>query len=298
MLGRVFAVGGKGYGEGDLNYYRRYIGDYHSKTMRLTPTDHGVYGLMLDYCYAEEKPLPLDMDEIHSICKAVRPEDRKAVAKVLAAYFDLHGDGYHNKRADKEIATSQQARVNGKKGGGGITDDGGGEITGTGGGHPPGIPHGEDTGEGGETVHPPTTNHQPSAFNRQPLSANRQPGSKASAPRKKRAALISLPADFVLSDRVKAWGKEKGFTNLQAHYEHFVIKARSKDYQYADWDEGLMGAITADWAGLYKGKNNGNGSHGLHGSERDSERAAARRAILHPAGAEERDVTGDSERMD
>lgn len=154
-----------------MNYYRRYIGDYHSKTMRLTATDHGVYGLMLDYYYAEEKPLPLDMDDIHALCRAVRPEDRKAVAKVLAAYFDRRGDGYHNERADKEIATSQQARINGK----GHTGSGGDDGTGTVTGPPTGTVTGKATGKGGGSGHPPTTNHQPSAVNRQPPAATPQP---------------------------------------------------------------------------------------------------------------------------
>lgn len=169
-----------------MNYYRRYVGDYLRDTMRLTPTDHGVYGLMLDFYYAEEKPLPLDHDEIHAICKAIKPDDRKAVAKVLAAYFIRQADGYHNLRADKEIATSQQARTNGsgKKVRG--SDEGGGLVGGNGTGLGTGSLGGMDTKKGGGSGHPPTTNHQPPSASPQPSASTlheTSPDAPATRPR-------------------------------------------------------------------------------------------------------------------
>lgn len=47
----------------------------------------------------------------------------------------------------------------------------------------------------------------------------------------------------------------------------------------------------------WKGESNGNGRSGIPGT-RDSERSAARRAIFQPTDAAERDVTGDSQRVD
>ena len=57
-----------------------------------------------------------------------------------------------------------------------------------------------------------------------------------------------LPADFAVSDRVRAWAAEKGVVNLQAHFENFVGACRAKGYAYVDWDEGFMGAIRNNWA--------------------------------------------------
>jgi hypothetical protein len=159
-----------------MNYYRRYVGDYLRDTMRLTPTDHGVYGLMLDFYYAEERPLPLDLDEIHAICKAIKPDDRKSVDKVLAGYFHRASDGYHNNRADKEIATSQQARKNGQSGGRPPT----GSLTGT----LPGLETGTETkagtgsitGQGTGSGHPPTTNHQPPSTTHHPKTLSGDSG--------------------------------------------------------------------------------------------------------------------------
>ncbi len=175
-----------------MNYYRRYVGDYQRKTMRLDPTDHGVYDLMLDYYYAEELPLPLELDDIHAICKAIKPEHRKSVTKVLGLYFERREDGYHNRRADEEIAVSKQARTNGRGHTGGtgkatgsttgqVTDRATGEIT------------GKVTGDGGGSVHPPTTNHQPPAVNRQPPT--RQPLASTHQPRaKSQGRAFALPA--------------------------------------------------------------------------------------------------------
>lgn len=59
-----------------------------------------------------------------------------------------------------------------------------------------------------------------------------------------------IPEDFGISERVKAWAKQKGHVHLEARLEDFIGKAKAKGYTYADWDEALMGAIRNDWAGL------------------------------------------------
>lgn len=152
-----------------MNYYRRYSGDYLRDTARLSMLEHGAYCLMLDYYYSEEQPLPLDLNEIYTMVRAMTPADRKAVDKVLAKYFTPLDDGYHNERANHEIEVSQKARGNGGKGGRPpktITGCETGIETGC-------ITELETeivTGEGGGSGHPPTTNHQPPASSLQPPS--------------------------------------------------------------------------------------------------------------------------------
>jgi uncharacterized protein YdaU (DUF1376 family) len=142
-----------------LNYYRRYVGDYLRDTSRLSMLEHGAYTLLLDHYYAEELPIPLDMQEVYTMVRAMTPADRKAVDKVLERYFTAQPDGFHNARADKEISVSKQARDNGKGGGRPKTGTGTGTQTGTGTGQ-----GGEDsTGQGGGSGHPPTTILQPPA---------------------------------------------------------------------------------------------------------------------------------------
>lgn len=268
-----------------MNYYRRYSGDYLKKTARLSILEHGAYSLLLDYYYADEEPLPADHEEIYRIVRALSPPERKAIDKVLGLYFALRADGYHNERADEEIAIAQPAieaaRINGKRGGRPPKNPTR---------NPPDTPEenpaGYDTQEptGLEAgIEPPTTILQPPAF--EPPTSNPQPKSEA---RKRRAApaKTALPDGFSVSERVRKWAEEKGFARLDEHLENFLSKCRAKGYTYADWDEGFMGAIRDDWAGLRNGKNGG--SHQAAFDE-------AERRIF--GGAQERDITDEAKRL-
>ena len=108
-----------------MDYYRRYVADYLSKTVSLSMAEDGAYGRMLDWYYANEKPLPPDLDRVFAITRARTPAEKKAVAAVLHEHFELRRDGYHNRRADSELGVAvpkiekmrEVARENGKKGG-------------------------------------------------------------------------------------------------------------------------------------------------------------------------------------
>lgn len=72
-----------------------------------------------------------------------------------------------------------------------------------------------------------------------------------------RKRAIPLPADFSVSERVKAWAAEKGHQNLDAHFEHFVGSCKARGAKYIDWDEALMNAIRGNWAKIGQAKPNG-----------------------------------------
>ena len=150
-----------------MNYYRRYMGDYLSATARLSLLDHGAYTMLLDHYYAEEKPLPLDLQELYTMVRAMTTVDRRAVDKVLARYFERQADGYHNERADHEIEVSRKARDNGGKGGRPRTGNETGDVSGYGTedetGHETEHETGDVTGNGGGSGHPLAVNHQPPA---------------------------------------------------------------------------------------------------------------------------------------
>lgn len=76
---------------------------------------------------------------------------------------------------------------------------------------------------------------------------------KAPARAHRRTAKTTLPENFGVSDRVKAWAAEHGFERLAEHLESFRLKAASKGYTYVDWDAAFMGAVREDWAGLRGG---------------------------------------------
>lgn len=96
-------------------YYRRYLGDYLVKTIGLSMIEDGAYNRLLDYYYTTEKPLPSSLTEIYDIVRATRPEDKKAVQRVLDVKFTLKDGHYRNDRADAEIALAIKARENGGK---------------------------------------------------------------------------------------------------------------------------------------------------------------------------------------
>jgi hypothetical protein len=104
-----------------------------------------------------------------------------------------------------------------------------------------------------ETQPEPTETHvEPIRVDKSGLDKNGET-SKAktsAAPKRRATSKTPLPADFSISDRVRKWAEEKGYARLEAHFEGFVSKCRAKGYTYADWDEGLMGAIREDWAKL------------------------------------------------
>lgn len=96
-------------------YYRRYLGDYLVKTIGMSMVEDGAYNRLLDYYYTTEKPLPGNIEECYEIARATKPEDKKAVKRVLEVKFDLKNGSYHNTRADAEIALAARARENGGK---------------------------------------------------------------------------------------------------------------------------------------------------------------------------------------
>lgn len=64
-----------------------------------------------------------------------------------------------------------------------------------------------------------------------------------------------LPDDFGISERVRAWAADKGFSRLDEHLEAFRLKAKAKGYTNVDWDATFMGAVREDWAKLRTGVN-------------------------------------------
>ena len=91
-----------------MDWYKRWIGDYARDTSRLSIAEHGAYCLMLDEFYSSEEPLPKDRDELYIIMRAIKPQDRAAVDKVLDKYWVLEDDGYINNKALKVMRNAQE----------------------------------------------------------------------------------------------------------------------------------------------------------------------------------------------
>lgn len=103
-----------------MNYYKRHLGDYAKSLSNLSQGQVGAYDLLLDWHYANERPLPLDQEELYIIGRCRSKPERDNVDRVLR-YFDKTNEGYIQKRALEEIEKYQEkagaSRENGKLGG-------------------------------------------------------------------------------------------------------------------------------------------------------------------------------------
>ncbi len=86
-----------------MHYYTLNIGDYLKDTGGLSLIEHGAYMLLLNWAYANEKPLPLEEERLFRIASAVTKHDQSAVRGVLGQFFQREEDGFHHKRVISEI---------------------------------------------------------------------------------------------------------------------------------------------------------------------------------------------------
>jgi uncharacterized protein YdaU (DUF1376 family) len=171
-----------------MNYYQHHLGDYLRDTAHLSILEDGVYHRLLAAYYVREKPLPIEHRECCKLARATTAVERKAVAYILEQFFSMETDGYHQKRADEELAEYQsfieKQRANGKSGARTRWEKdnqrhSGGNGSGNGTGH-----SGGDGDGGGQTI----ASHLPSPNSQSPIpSSNPQPPFEKGASRHRRS---------------------------------------------------------------------------------------------------------------
>lgn len=98
-----------------MHYYQFNIGDYARDTGHLSVLEHGIYRLLLDWVYLNEKPITTE--------QAIRVSrgNPTETHSVLSEFFSQESDGWVHKRAQAEVALyhakSAINRQNGQKGG-------------------------------------------------------------------------------------------------------------------------------------------------------------------------------------
>ena len=98
-----------------MNFYQHHIGDFNNATRHLSRIERSIYRDLLEIYYDTESPLTSDFDRLARRC-IVDDCDRAAMRDVLNEFFVLQDDGYHNARADKEIAAYKRMAEGGKRG--------------------------------------------------------------------------------------------------------------------------------------------------------------------------------------
>lgn len=92
-----------------MNYFEHHIGDYDQATAHLTGCEDGMYHRLIRWYMASEQPLPADIKQIQRRVRAHSRDEKAAVQTVLAEFFELKEDGYHQHRCDEEIARYHEA---------------------------------------------------------------------------------------------------------------------------------------------------------------------------------------------
>lgn len=87
-------------------YLPLYTGDYLRDTRALTPLEHGVFLMLLMYCWDCRGPLPLDEQDCAGLANCRSNTEIDALRKVLRKFFIRMDDGFYNKRIQREIEKS------------------------------------------------------------------------------------------------------------------------------------------------------------------------------------------------
>ena len=92
-----------------MNFYPRHLGDYARDAGYLSQTEHGAYTLLLDWYYANERPIPADL--VYDIAKATTRAEKQAAEKVLRRFFLWDGKVWSHKRVEAELAKLREKSV-------------------------------------------------------------------------------------------------------------------------------------------------------------------------------------------
>ena len=90
-----------------MNFFKFHLGDWARDCSHLTFLEDAAYSRLLRAYYGEEQPLPRDVRKCARLVRAMNPREHAAVKAVLAEFFELRRDGWHNDRADSEIAAAK-----------------------------------------------------------------------------------------------------------------------------------------------------------------------------------------------
>ena len=102
-----------------MHYYKFEIATWHLHTSHLSLIEEAVYFRLINFYYDTETPIPV---ETQSVIRRLRlTEYADIVASVLAEFFVLHDDGWHQKHCDQKIieyhGKAKTNKTNGLKGG-------------------------------------------------------------------------------------------------------------------------------------------------------------------------------------
>lgn len=199
-----------------MHYYQKNIGDYGRDTGHLSALEHGVYNLLIDWYYLNERPIT--MKEAVRVSRG-NPDETQVV---LSEFFKETKEGWIHSYADRIIAEyhakAERNRANGAKGG-----------------RPPKSSQPIDSIENKTQVVTSGMPEQTLTNNHKPLTTNQEPKEKALAsPTGSR-----LPADWTAPEDWLTWARNEkpGINALQEadKFKDFWHSKAGKDGRKANW---------------------------------------------------------------
>lgn len=197
-----------------MHYYQFNIADYRKDTSHLTPIEHYIYRFLIDWCYLDEAPIPLDTNYILRKL-GLNSKHSDNLQNVLNDFFKKSDSGYYQKRIDEAVKEyhnflNKQAE-NGKKGG------------------RPKKP----------TANPPITQVEP----KKSLTTNHKPITKNYK--------TKIDDNFQVSDYVKDWAIKNKYDlrMIERHKNYFITACKAQSYEKESWDDFFIKAIVDNWLG-------------------------------------------------
>tara|TARA_R110000782_G_C14746389_1_gene406692 strand:- start:328 stop:1125 length:798 start_codon:yes stop_codon:yes gene_type:complete len=205
-----------------MHFYPFNIGDFALHTSHLTLEEEGVYRRLLDFYYDTELPIPI---KTQTVIRRLRLGSYgETVALVLEEFFIKQDDGWHNLRADIEIADyhskAETARANGKKGG-----------------RPK-----KNSGPKTQSVILANPDLTQTKAKQELVTKKQELVTNVSSPAKAGKRKTSLSPDFILTKHkaglaMKYWsGKGRTDLDVREIFEQFTTYCKANGKTYLDWD--------------------------------------------------------------
>lgn len=233
-----------------MNHYPHHIGDFMRDTAGLSMLEECAYHRLLEQYYSRELPLPLDRGEVYRLARVTSKQERQAVDYVIGRFFVQSDDGWHQKRADKELQAQRERSESARKSVSARWEKRNANAMPT---------EYERNTNVSETYDDRNTSHKPVASSQEPVVQKQDQGQDQKRVARKRAPAgkpatrpqkTPIPENFEISDRVRQWAEQNGHGRLIEHLASFRMKCQANAYAYADWDSAFMEAIRGNWARL------------------------------------------------
>lgn len=91
-----------------MNYWPKHIGPWLKATVSLTLAEEGAYGRLVDWCYGNEQPLPLNVEEVHRITRCRDRTEREITDAMVKRFFVQTDTGWRHERIERELAAAQR----------------------------------------------------------------------------------------------------------------------------------------------------------------------------------------------